>query len=227
MRKVRVRRLPFPLVWLAFTSLLYAQGPQAALPAVTFTCDFPGSDPSHYTISISSDGHGSYASDGKFTRQSESTADAPDRLEFRLSQAMSAHIFDLAKRAHYFQGEVDSGRKHLASTGTKTLSYRDAANDTQATYNYSAIPAVQDLTEFFQNFSATLEFGRRIEYEYRFQKLALDDELKRMEQMQKLGSLADLSAIAPTLQKLLSDSSVMNVVRERAQRLLALASAGK
>ena len=41
--------------------------------------------------------------------------------------------------------------------------------------------AVQQLTQLFQSLSTTLEFGRRLEYFHRYQKLALDEELKRME----------------------------------------------
>jgi hypothetical protein len=84
---------------------------------------------------------------------------------------------------------------------------------------------VQELTNLFQSLSTTLEFGRRLEYYHRYQKLALDDELKRMEEMAKQNSLAELSAVAPVLQQVASDPSVINPVRVRAQRLLAQAEA--
>jgi hypothetical protein len=79
---------------------------------------------------------------------------------------------------------------------------------------------VQELTTLFQNLSTTLEFGRRLDYYYHYQKLALDEELKRMEQMLKEKNLEEVQAIAPILQKILADSSVINVTRGRAQRLL-------
>jgi hypothetical protein len=201
----------------------FCQAQQTVVPAVTFTCDFPGSDPSHYVISVSSDGRASYVSDGKLSAQSESDSGEPVRLDFTISQTTTARIFDLTKRAHYFEGGIDSGKKKLASTGRKTLTYNDAQKNTQATYNYSPIPAVQELTATFQNLSATLEFGRRIEYDYRYQKLALDQELKRMDEMSSAGSLEDLPAVAPTLQKIAMDASILNVVRARAERLLARA----
>jgi hypothetical protein len=190
----------------------------AAVPTVAFTCDFPGSDPSHYTISIAADGHVSYTSDGKLAQDSQ--PDTAYTQEFTLSSVSVAHIFDLTKQAHYFDGKLDSGKKNIASTGQKSLSYQDADKKTAASYNYSPIPAVQDLTSFFQNLSATLEFGRRIDFERHYQKLALDEELKRLEEMAGRDELVDISVIAPTLQKVLADSSVMNTVRARAQRLL-------
>ena len=35
-------------------------------------------------------------------------------------------IFELAAKAGYFQKDVDSHRKHIAFTGKKTLTYKDA-----------------------------------------------------------------------------------------------------
>jgi hypothetical protein len=191
---------------------------QGTAPTVAFTCDFPGSDPSHYGISVASDGHASYVSDGKLARDSE--PDTPFTQDFILPAASVSHIFDLARQAHYFAGKVDSGKKNLASTGEKTLAYKDAQKNTTATYNYSLIPAVQDLTAVFQSLSATLEFGRRIEFERRYQKLALDDELKSLEDLTSRGEVVEVSVIAPILQKVLDDQTVMNTVRARAQRLL-------
>jgi len=203
---------------LFFTLVVSAQAQQGTAPTIAFTCDFPGSDPSHYGISVVSDGHASYVSDGKLAKDSE--PDAPFTQDFTLPAASVAHIFDLAKQAHYFDGKIDSGKKNIASTGEKTLTYKDAQRSATATYNYSPIPAVQELTSLFQNLSATLEFGRRIEFERRYQKLALDDELKHLEDMASRGEVAEMTVIAPILQKLVEDQSVINTVRARAQRLL-------
>ena len=147
-------------------------------PVVTFTLDFPGSEPSHYTISVSSDGHSTYDSDGKLSPDSEGD---PFHLDFSMSAETRRRIFDLAERAHYFQGEIDSRKKKLASTGVKKLTYKDSSRNTTATYNYSPVAAVQQITQLFQSLSTTLEFGRRLEYFHRYQKLALDEELERME----------------------------------------------
>ncbi len=192
--------------------------------SVTFTFDFPGSEPSHYSISISSDGHATYQSDGKLSPQSEGD---PFRLDFTISPPTRSRILDLAKRARYFAGDIDSGKKGLASTGTKILAYKDARRNTQATYNYSPLSAVQELTSLFQNISTTMEFGRRLDYYHRYQKLALDDELKRMEEMWKRNSLEEVAAVAPILQQIAGDASVINVVRARAQWLLEGAAAHK
>lgn len=192
-----------------------------ASATVIFILDFPGSDPSHYRLSVSSDGHATYDSDGKLTPESESD---PFHAAFSISEATRARIFDLATRANYFQGDVDSHKRNLASTGTKTLAYKDARHNTQASYNYSPLPPVQELTQLLQNLSTTLEFGQRLAYYHRYQKLALDDELKRMEEMSKGNNLGELQAIAPILQQIVNDTSLITPVRSRAQRLLVQAT---
>jgi len=82
------------------------------------------------------------------------------------------------------------------------------------------VPAVQELTAFFQGLSTTLEFGHRLDYYLRYQKLALDEELKKMEEMSNSHELEEISAVAPVLQKIVDDPAVIKVVRARAERLL-------
>jgi hypothetical protein len=207
---------------LALCSPISIRAQEAAV--VTFTLDFPGSEPSHYVISVSSDGHSTYESDGKLSPDSDAD---PFHLSFLVSPATSTTIFDLAKRAHYFQGQIDSGKRKLASTGAKTLTYKDASQNATATYNYSPIQAVQQVTQLFQNLSTTLEFGRRLQYYHRYQKLALDEELKRMEDMANENSLQDLPAVVPILQQIVTDNTVINPVRARAQRMVEKAESVK
>jgi hypothetical protein len=208
-----------PLFILSILSLiLSAQAQQNAVPTVAFNCDFPGSDPAHYGISVSSDGHASYISDGKLTPDSDSNE--PFTVDFTMPQPTLSRIFDLTKKAHYFEGEIDSKKKNIASTGEKTLMYKDGQRSASASYNYSTLPAVQELTTLFQNLSITLEHGRRLDYDHRYQKLALDEELKQMEEVSTRGGLGDVAVIAPTLKKIVEDASVVNAARARAQRLL-------
>ena len=106
----------------------------------------------------------------------------------------STKVFDLAKRANYFQGDVENKKRNLAFTGKKVLAYTDGSQKTSATYNYASVPEVQELTRIFQNLSSTLEYGRRLEYCHRHQKLALDQESKQMESTAQCGGLEDIAA---------------------------------
>ena len=223
----------FPVRWfaLAFSvavllSSALAQPAHAAEPpaSVSFSLDFPNSIPDHYMISVASDGHASYDSTGKLTPDAE--PGDPYHTDFMLSSANCKRIFDLAAKAKYFEGKVDSGRSNLASTGVKVLTYTGGDRHTRAEYNYSPVPAVQEITTIFQSMSTTLEFGRRLDFYYHHQKLALEAELKRMEEMAKEKNLDEVQAVAPILQRSAADQSVLNVSRARAQRLLLASGSG-
>jgi len=217
------RLSPWHVAIILAAPLLFSTICSAADPAsVTFSLDFPDSSPEHYSIAVQSDGHTHYESSGKITADS----DARDnyQTDFVFSDTTRARIFDLAAQAHYFSGKVDSGNKKLAFTGSKKLIYKDGQRNSSADYNYSQQPAVQQLTTLFQSVAATMEFGRRLTYFHRYQKLALDDELKRMEDEAQRGELAELQAVSPVLQAIYEDTSVINVVRARARRIIALKS---
>lgn len=226
-------RVRTPFVQASFIMLLVAPvlplntiSASAAEPAtITYSQDFPGSDPEHYSISVSADGHGTYESSRKISEDS----DRPQtyQAEFNLSPRSRMRVFELAKEAKFFAGKIDSGNSKLAFTGSKTLSYRDGRANHTATYNYSHLPAAQQLTALFQNLSATLEYGRRLTYYHQYQKLALDEELKRMEQQAKDGQLSEIDTVRPVLQEIVADASVINVVRARAQRIMASDEAKK
>ena len=241
------RSVALTALWItACFGLAFADAPSGAKAAqVSFTFDFPGSTPDHYFLTVDSSGQATYTS-GKPPAdaalkpksqanggdESDSDSDASPASDvytyrFKLSDATRARIFDLAKRANYFKGDLDYGKGKLASTGAKTLTYTDGLHTTQATYNYSNKAAVEELTRLFQGMGATLEFGRRLDYLHRYQKLALDDELKRMEEMANTGQLDELQSITPILKRIADDSTVMNVSRARAERLLAKAGSAQ
>ncbi len=211
----------WPIFLIGCLALVCALATRAAEPAtVTFTLDFPNSDPEHYSIAVQSDGRALYECSAKVSADSDERETY--RTEFSLSEATRAQIFDLAARAHYFSGKIDSGNRKVAFTGSKKLVYKDGQREIAAVYNFSPQLPVQQLTTLFQSVSATLEFGRRLAYYHRYQKLALDDELKQMEDEARRGDLIELQAARPVLQEIYDDGSVMNIVRARAQRILEM-----
>ena len=219
---------PFQIVCLLiFSSILFSSTfacSQTEAPAVvTFTIDFPSSQPEHYSIRIQSDGLAHYQSSGRRSPDSDETDshenDSFD-LDFTVATETRQRIFELAAKAGYFQKDVDSHHKDLAFTGKKTLAYKDARRSGESTYNYSLKPAVQDMTSLMQSLSATLEFGHRLQYDHQYQKLALDEELKRMEGLARDNELIEVAAIQPILDQIIADQSVINVTRARALRLL-------
>src|SRR5581483_7020944 len=171
--------------------------------------------PEHYAIMLQSNGQAHYESSGRISNDSDARDDY--QTDFTFSETTRNQIFKLAKDAHYFSGKIDSGSKKVAFTGAKKLAYSDGQRASSAEYNFSTVAPVQQLTALFQNISATMEFGRRLTYYHRYQKLALDEELRRMEDEARRGDLAELQAVNPILQQIYDDNSVMSVVRARAE----------
>jgi hypothetical protein len=196
-----------------------ANGTTTSLAVVTFTFDFPQSNPEHYSISVDATGHARYECTGKITEDSEEQV---YKSEFEMSAESRRRIFEWAKQAQYFAGKLDSGSRKVAFAGAKILSYQDGQRSFTARYNYSGVAPVQELTALFQNIAGTLEYGSRLSYYHRYQKLALDDELKHMEAQAKNSEISELQAVAPVLQEIVEDPSVLNGVRARAKQLIEM-----
>ena len=211
-----LRSFQLALVLIVLASLSHSQTDSPAV--VTFTLDFPASQPEHYVIRVQSDGKARYESVGRISADSDETDSFG--LDFIATPEMRRKIFDLAAKTGYFQKDVDSHHKGMAFTGKKTLAYKDDRRSGESTYNYSSIQGVQDLTSLMQSLSETLEFGHRLQYDRQYQKLALDEELKRMEEMAHSNQLIEVASILPILEEITADQSVINVTRARAQRLL-------
>src|SRR6267143_6931363 len=110
---------------LSFLALCVAVIPRSAAQTatITYTQDFPGSDPAHYSIAVSKEGHGKYESSGKVSDDSDGIETY--QHEFELSPKNRGRIFELAAQAKYFSGDVDSANGKLAFTGAKKLTYQD------------------------------------------------------------------------------------------------------
>ncbi len=198
-----------------------ASNDEPASAVVEFTMDFPQSNPEHYSIAVDAAGHASYECTGKVVEDSE---DETYRAEFEVSAGNRERIFEWTRQAQYFSVKIDSGNSKLAFTGTKELSYRDGKRSNTARYNYSNLEPVRQLTALFQSMAGTLDYGWRLAYYHRYQKLALDDELKRMEAQAKNNELSEIQGVVPALREILEDASVMNVVRARAKELMQMAA---
>ena len=195
----------------------------AAPATVTFTVDFPQSNPEHYSIAVDARGHARYECRGKVENDAE---EEPYETEFEVSAANRQRIFEWTKQAQYFAENVDSGNHKLAFTGTKQLSYQDGQGSHTARYVYSNLAPVRQLTALFQNMGGTLEYGQRLAYYHRYQKLALDEELKRMEAQARNNELSEIQGLAPVLREIVEDNSVINGVRARAQELMQMGNNG-
>jgi hypothetical protein len=196
------------------------QGSAAA--TVTFNRVWDPITPQNITITVALDGHAKYVS--------HSDAKPPDvpesddyKTEFTVTPTCKEKIFRSTKDTNYFAGDF-SYKKRVASTGKKTLTYMDSTHHSDTSYDYSENKDIEELTSIFEGISNTVEYGRKLEFKHHYDKLGLEDELKGMEAAQASHSLQQLQLIASTLKSIVEDTSVLNIARRRAERLLAKAS---
>jgi hypothetical protein len=198
-----------------------------AVPTITFQFEFPGANPSHYAISVDATGRAAYKSTAPqddntaYSTPGQQPAEAPYMVKFTMSQPVRDQVLALAKRLDYFNGNFDYTKTRVANTGAKTLIYADPTRHFEANFNWSQNPDVMELTRIFQNISTTLEFDRRLQDHIRHQKLALEDDLKQLQDAVSHNNAAEVQLLAPTLQKIANNASILHIARRRAQELLA------
>lgn len=194
------------------------------IPTVTFDCLWEAATPQEYHISVTSAGSASYLSRNPMKPpDANGVGDEDYGIEFTMSAANRKKIFAFAEQAKFFDGQFDYTKHAIANTGKKTLTYADSARHSATTYNWSENPAIDQLTRLFSGISNTVEHGRRLQFLRRFDKLGLEAELKAMEHLAEEQGLVEIRMIAPVLENIANDASVMNIARQRARRLLALA----
>lgn len=212
----------------AFSLLLFAQNASQErnppVPTITFDNYWPAARPQNVTITVKSDGPATYLSRNPDVAPGSDRAQDPDyHVEFTMSAADRNKIFQLAEKANYFHGDFDFRKHAMANTGRKTLTYADIQRHFQTVYNYSENKAIEQITAIFQNISTTMEHGRRLAFLHKYDKLGLDAEMKATESDAQNHQLAEVQAIAPVLQNIVDDPTVLNIARQRARKILKMA----
>lgn len=187
-------------------------------PSIRFDRVWDEYTPQSVTIMMFASGATKYSSSNP-----AKTGDDVDeyQTEFTMSPARRDKLFRYAREANYFDGDFTFQKHVVASTGKKTLTYTDPARNFNTVYDYSENKAIQEITTIFQGISNTIEHGRKLIFLRRFDKLGLEAELKGMESAAENHSLVEMQIIAPTLESIAADRTVLNIARQRAQRLLA------
>lgn len=223
-----MRRSSGVLVWLLVpvATLLVGQTPAAqsadqktdAAPSITFTRVWDDFKPQSVTMIVSANGSAKYSS----SNPAKAGDDVDEyKTEFTMSPARRDKVFRYAREANYFNGDFSYKKHAVASTGKKTLAYADPNRHFETSYDYSDNKAIAEITDIFLGISNTIEHGRKLVFLHRFDKLGLEEELKGMESAADGHNLVELQIVAPTLEKIVADRAVLNIARQRAQRLLA------
>ncbi len=228
MKARQVVRLITAAVILTATTALLAQVPvldprtpnDPPAPIISFEYTLDGANPPHYGLTVEAGGRAAYRSDDEVPVKGVESG-TPFLVKFLISRATADRIFDLAKTLNYFQGDFEYRGGKIANMGAKTLTFKNGEIYHSTSYNYSQNQNLQQLTTLFQGIANALEYRRRLERLYRYDKLGLDGELKAMEDDLKRNYIAELQVDESILKQIVGDSSVMNITRHRAESILS------
>ena len=208
------------LLFVACALLAQPQGVPAN-SRVSFEQRWPQADPQWFELVIQSDGSAKYRSLPH--QESKSSADDPAPEPYEFSFTLTPHsrqfIFSVASGLPRFQSSLDKIK--VAFTGAKTLRYDDpAGNSSVLSYNYSSSPELTALTDLIDGISQSIELSQILQFQLRFDKLALDGTLRRAEDLTSMQRLPESQILQPVLQRIANDPTVLNIARQRARRIL-------
>jgi hypothetical protein len=200
--------------------------PPASAPArITFQLDQEGAMVPRFTLAIEENGRLSYLAEQALPAGAQEGANATpatQHVEQRalLTAATTARIFALARARDRFNIGCEALEKKVADMGRKTLSYSGPGGDGSCVYNFSEVKSVATLTQLLRAIAMTLDLGRKLSFDHRFDRLGLDEDMGILLQMLADGRAVEVNAIAPTLRSIAEDGEVLERVRARATTLL-------
>jgi hypothetical protein len=209
------------------------QQPPAPPARETLTFQFvrPGLPVPEFTLSVQPDGTAVYQASyapvvPKYSPYAATLRAQPNTevtTQVTLTPATTAALFDEARSTNGFAKGCASRAKNIASTGKKTLTLGAAS----CTYDYAEDKTIVALTRTFEAIANTLDLGRKLAIEHRFDRLALDPEIQYLAEASQRGDAVELATIAPTLRAIAEDPQVLERVRTRAANLLAQAASNQ
>jgi hypothetical protein len=182
-------------------------------PTITLAFDNPEQPLPHYTVAIGADGSALY----EVPPKPESPAGMV--TSFKVSDATREKAFALAKALNNLDGNFDFTKHRIAFSGWRTFTYRAGATVHTTRFNWSETQAANALASLFEGIAATLEAESRLRYLRKYDKLGLNEYLGNLEKRAKSGGMKELPLLSKVLTELSNDPDVMNIARQRAQRL--------
>jgi hypothetical protein len=192
---------------------IFPQSPN--VPAkLTYSRTFKGSTPEYLAISVDSKGSGTY--EGR--KLDEAQIQGP--RTFQLSAGTAGRIFALAGQLHNFHSLELESHKKVANLGVKTFTYQDGEDVNRVTFNYTENRIARQLVDVFEAVGTVEQHVAALEFEMKYDPLALSQELLQIQIELNEKSLIDPEVLLPTLEKIAHGSRFLHLAQTRAQQIL-------
>lgn len=188
----------------------------SAQDRIVFSRVFPGSVPESFEASLDREGRVIYSE--------------PDEepVEFQLDRKEAAKRFEQAQALDFFAGNLASGRKNIASSGSKILRYEtDEGVRGEAAFDYSDEAPARELAGWFVRLAETQQHLFEIERVARFDRLGINQVLINLENAFEYDRVIAPERFVPILTRIAAQNNVVHLARARAAGLLERIEARK
>jgi hypothetical protein len=179
---------------------------------LTYTKVLKGSTPEYLSISVDSQGRGSY--------EGRKLDEPPAPQPLQLSAATTQRLFSLAEAMDNFQGLELESHKKVANLGLKTFVYEREGRRNQVEFNYTQRRDAQLLTDLFEKIASVEQHILALEHAIKYDHLSLPTELLQIQIDLNKRALADPELMVPSLEKIANNPRFLHLAQARAQTIL-------
>jgi hypothetical protein len=108
----------------------------------------------------------------------------------------------------------------VANLGVKTFTYQDGEDVNRVTFNYTENRIARQLVDVFEAVGTVEQHVAALEFEMKYDPLALSQELLQIQIELNEKSLIDPEVLLPTLEKIAHGSRFLHLAQTRAQQIL-------
>lgn len=181
-------------------------------PTIFYSWSFPGSTPAYAEITLSRDGSAVYR---------ESVDDPDDQPhEFRLRPDEVDRIFALADQLDHFARPLETRHK-VAFMGEKTFRWQGDGETHEQKFNHSDHAAARELAERFAYLTESIGHYFQLERTVSFDKLGVNEVLLDIQLSIEKGRLAAPDMFLPLLDRVIKNTSYLEMARTRAAAIAA------
>ena len=185
--------------------LLIAAAGGLSAATLVYSKSFPGSSPAFVSIKLQSTGEAEF---------NDSPTD-DNAMRFKLSEADTKAIFDLAAKVDHFSRPLESGLK-VAFMGEKKFRYEDGAKYNEQKFNYSTEIEAQQIHDWFEKITETELYLINLEKCVRFDHLGVLKALLQLEAAWDRKRIVAPEQFLKMLDRVAKSEVYLNLARERA-----------
>ena len=180
------------------------------LPAasIVYTKSFPGSSPAYVSIKLESSGEAEF----------NDSPTGENAMRFKLSEADTKTIFDLAEKLGYFTRTLESGLK-VANMGMKGFVYEDGKTRNEQKFNYSTELEAQQIHDWFEKITESELYLINLEKCVRFDHLGVLKALLQIEAAWDRKRIVAPEQFLKMLDRVAKSEVYLNLARDRAANM--------